>query len=215
MNKMITNVSEQEKKGSIEMFQKRLEEARLNSSLKSKEALAKAVGVNRATITNYETGERKPDIDRFIDLAYTLNVSYDYLLGYSNTPIREYHDTKEMTGLPDNAIKELNNFVKETKDETGLKEVAIDILKTIGYLIEKEKEYHIFRAISYFLFHTYETTDLLGQEFVEITDTTGATRLIPVSDLYNVSILEIERQLNRLKEDKDAENKTTNNKRKK
>lgn len=215
MNKVITNVSIQEKKGSADMFKERLKEARLNSSLKSKDALAKAVGVNRATINYYETGERKPDIDRFIDLAYTLNVSYDYLLGYSETPIREYHDTKEMTGLPDNAIKGLNNFVKETKEETGLKEVAIDILKTIGYLIEKEEEYHIFRTISNFLFHTYETTDLLGQEFVEITDTTGTTRLIPVSDLYNVDILEIERQLNRLKEDKDNANKTTNNKKKK
>lgn len=215
MNKVITNVSIQEKKGSADMFKERLKEARLNSSLKSKDALAKAVGVNRATINYYETGERKPDIDRFIDLAYTLNVSYDYLLGYSETPIREYHDTKEMTGLPDNAIKGLNNFVKETKEETGLKEVAIDILKTIGYLIEKEEEYHIFRTISNFLFHTYETTDLLGQEFVEITDTTGTTRLIPISDLYNVDILEIERQLNRLKEDKDNANKTTNNKKKK
>lgn len=215
MDKMVTNVSKQEKKGSADMFKERLKKARLNSSLKSKDALAKAVGVNRATITNYETGERKPDIDRFIDLAYTLNVSYDYLLGYSETPIRKYHDTKEMTGLPDNAIKGLNNFVKETKEKTGLKEVAIDILKTIGYLIEKEEEYHIFRTISNFLFHTYETTDLLGQEFVEITDTTGTTRLIPVSDLYNVDILEIQRQLNRLKEDKDTENKTTNNKKKK
>ena len=59
--------------------------------------------------------------------------------------------------------------MKETKDETGLKEVAIDILKTIGYLIEKEKEYHIFRAISYFLFHTYETTDFEGNK-ISFTD---------------------------------------------
>lgn len=215
MSKMIKSVFKQDKKGSIAMFKENLKKARINSNFKSKDALAKAVGITRTTLNNYEAGGRIPDIDRFIDLAYTLNVSYDYLLGYSDTPTREYHDTKEMTGLPDNAIKGLNNFVKETKEETGLKEVAIDILKTIGYLIEKEEEYHIFRAISYFLFHTYETTDLLGQEFVEITDTTGATRLIPVSDLYNVSILEIERQLNRLKEDKDAENKSMNNKKKK
>lgn len=212
MSKVITNVSNQ---GSVDMFKERLKEARGNSSLKSKEALAKAVGINRATINYYETGERKPSIEVLIDIANALNVSYDYLLGYSKTPTREYHDTKEMTGLPDNAIKELNKLVKETKDEAGLKEVAIDILKTIGYLIEKEKDYHIFRTISNFLFNTYETTDLLGQEFVEAKETSGNTRLIPISDLYNVDILEIERQLNRLKEDKDTENTTKNNKKKK
>ena len=103
MDKVITNVSKQENKGSVDMFKKRLKEARLNSNLKSKDALAKAVGVNRATINNYEKGKRQPDIDRFIDLTDALNVSYDYLLGYSPSPIREYHDTKEMTGLPDNA----------------------------------------------------------------------------------------------------------------
>lgn len=203
MEKVITNVN----KGNIDIFKERLKEARLNSSLKSKDALAKAVGVNRATINNYETGDRKPDIDRFIDLADVLNVSYDYLLGYSNSTIREYHDTKEMTGLSDKAIEVLNTFVKESKNEMGLKEIYIDILKTISYLIEKEEEYHILEKISNLFWRTYRTDDIFGEKFVEIEDKDGQINVFPVSDLYNAEVLQIIRQLIALKENKGTEEK--------
>jgi len=208
MNKKVTEVNIEKKEGNIDVFNVRLKEERIKAGFSSQEALAKEVGVDRVTINYYEQGNRKPDIEVFIKIADTLNVSYDYLLGYSNSPIRKYHETKDITGLSIEAIEVLNKLVKATKNDIGLKQLAIDQMKTINYLIENEENYQIFRDIASLLWNTYKTKDLLGQEFVEVVQTSGDINLIRVSDLNDIDILRIERQLNRLKEDIERAGKT-------
>ena len=208
MSEKVTEVNTQ-KTGKIDIFHKRLKQARIDAGFTSQDAFADKVGVNRVTINYYEQGIRKPDIEVFIKIADALNVSYDYLLGYSDTPIREYHDTKEITGLCDSPIKTLNDLVIELKSEIGLKEHAINKLKTINLLLEHESDYPIFSTISNFFFRTYNTFDFAGNEMLEVPDKSGNINFIPVSDLYNVELLEIEKQLNMLKDFLEAEKSST------
>ncbi len=46
--------------------------------------LAKAVGIDQRTISNYEIGKTNPDSDALIKLADFFGVSIDYLLGRTN-----------------------------------------------------------------------------------------------------------------------------------
>ena len=84
-------------------------------------------------------------ISSLVRIAKYFNVSTDYLLGlsYLQSTDEQYKATHALTGLSDKAIEKLNNLLKETKNEIGLKEVAIDNTKTINYLLEAEDEYHI------------------------------------------------------------------------
>ena len=156
-------------------------------------------------------------ISSLVRIAKYFNVSTDYLLGlsYLQSTDEQYKATHALTGLSDKAIEKLNNLLKETKNEIGLKEVAIDNTKTINYLLEAEDEYHILSIITDFLWRTYKTNDFFGQEIIEIVDNSGHINYFRVSDLYNGNLLELEKQLIKLKDNKDTENKTTNNKRKK
>lgn len=199
MNENVTKINT--KQSNIDVFSKRLKEARINAGLSSQKALAKLVEVDRVTINYYEKGDRKPDIEVFSKIADSLNVSYDYLLGYSESTKREYHNTREMTGLSDKAIEVLNNLVNETNNEIGLKELANDKIKTINYLIEKEDEYKILESIVRFLWRTYEINDFFGQKMVDIPDSSGNKISVPVSDLYNAELLEIQRKFGNLKAD--------------
>ena len=109
MSKNVTDVDKQEQKGNINLFAERLKEMRTKAGFSNQEDLAKKALISRGAISYYESGGRLPDISYFINIADTLNVSSDYLLGYSRSPIREYHDTKEITDLSDKAIEELKS----------------------------------------------------------------------------------------------------------
>lgn len=115
MSENVTNVSIN-KKGNIDVFKTRLKEKRQDKSYSQKQ-LAEEIGVDRATISYYEKGDRLPDIDTFINIADALQVSCDYLLGYSDTPIREYHDVQKITGLSDKAIRTLEKEALEVKKD--------------------------------------------------------------------------------------------------
>lgn len=91
----------------------RIRELRRNSDMNQAE-LAKILDVKTSTISGYESGYRNPDIEKFKLLADFFNVSYDYLLGESDSLKRENIDIAKRTGLSDEAIATL----------TSLKEVS-------------------------------------------------------------------------------------------
>lgn len=213
MSKKITDVNK--RKGNIDVFKKRLKEERTKAGFSTLEAFANKAKISKGAISYYESGDRKPHIDTFIYIADALNVSYDYLLGYSESPIREYHDTKEITGLSDKAIKVLNNLVKETKCKMGNPELAINKIKTINYLLEQEENFAFLDKLSDFLWNEYKTEYAEGLDVVKTEDILGNTHLFSLTDLNNINILEIERLLNKLKENIEAENIMKDNKNKK
>jgi transcriptional regulator with XRE-family HTH domain len=61
----------------------RLYELRNSHGITQKQ-LAEAIGVTIRTITNYENGSRKPDIDTLIAIADYFRVSLDYLCGLTD-----------------------------------------------------------------------------------------------------------------------------------
>lgn len=66
------------------IFHERLAEARKNAELSQKE-LADALGVDKSTVTKWETGDRRITIGDLIKVASVLKVSTDYLLGLTTS----------------------------------------------------------------------------------------------------------------------------------
>ena len=64
-------------------FKDRLKELRIEKEL-SQSKLAEKLGVDFRTISNWENGVRKPDIDTLVKIARFFDVSTDYLLGLVN-----------------------------------------------------------------------------------------------------------------------------------
>jgi len=64
-------------------FKERLQLLRALNGV-SQEKFAKAIGVSRMSISHYETGSRKPDIEVLLKTAEFFGVSADYLLGISD-----------------------------------------------------------------------------------------------------------------------------------
>ena len=61
-------------------FAERLKSLRLEKEL-SQVKLAEKLGVDFRTISNWENGVRKPDIDTLVEIANFFEVSTDYSLG--------------------------------------------------------------------------------------------------------------------------------------
>lgn len=95
-------------------FGKRLRELRKEHSI-SAEELAKIMGINKSTISRYETGKREPYIPFVQELALHFNVSMDWLVGRSDirTPNTDLGTLEKIyNSLPDTAKIELVNYAK-------------------------------------------------------------------------------------------------------
>jgi len=61
--------------------------------------LALKLNVSQSTISYYETGERKPDLDFLIQLADYFDVSIDYLVGRSCIKKANLHDENNASDI--------------------------------------------------------------------------------------------------------------------
>lgn len=71
--------------------------------------LAKAVGIDQRTISNYETGKSNPDSDALIRLADFFNVSIDYLVGRTK---KDFYGAEEKRRVIDEIISSLEDLKK-------------------------------------------------------------------------------------------------------
>ncbi len=85
----------------------RIKSAREETGI-TQEELAENVGISRAAIARYESGEIEPKIKNLVAIAQRLNVTTDYLLGLEIQPKDPL--TK---GLSEEAIKALEVFISE------------------------------------------------------------------------------------------------------
>ena len=67
-------------------FSERLKDLRTAKNL-TMEQLGNEIGSTRATISNFENGQRKPSLDMLIKLADYFDVSIDYLVGRTEDPL--------------------------------------------------------------------------------------------------------------------------------
>lgn len=63
----------------------RIKRLRTNAELTQSE-LAKYLGLERSTLTKYETGERRPDMNQLCKIADFFGVSVEYLIGRDTPP---------------------------------------------------------------------------------------------------------------------------------
>ncbi|CAI3698675.1 Transcriptional regulator with XRE-family HTH domain [Clostridium neonatale] len=102
----------------------RLKELRTDKNL-SQAKLAELFNISQQAVSHYEKGSRDIDSALLKNLAKFFNVSTDYLLGISD--IKNYTDDSNITialnsdtdydDLPDEAIKEINNFIDYVKEK--------------------------------------------------------------------------------------------------
>lgn len=109
-------------------FADRLKELRKSNSL-TQEDLGKILGVGKTTISMYENGNSTPNDEIKIKIADHFNVSMDYLIGKTN--IKEsadkildssehtiaLHSEYDYDDLPDEARKEIKNFIKYMREK--------------------------------------------------------------------------------------------------
>lgn len=219
MSKNVTDVDKQEQKGNINLFAERLKEMRTKAGFSNQEDLAKKALISRGAISYYESGGRLPDISYFINIADTLNVSYDYLLGYSRSPIREYHDTKEITGLSDKAIEELKRLGiavnTNTKEIDCFNQISKQEHYTLNYLLENNSKYHFFNDLGNFLFFKERNKELIELNQPITNDDLGYT--MTIKQWEATFKIALDEKLLNIKSDieKEVENTTKDNKKKK
>ena len=102
----------------------RLKQLRKSNNLTQTE-LGKILGVGKTTISMYETNNSTPNDEIKLKIAEYFNVSLDYLLG--KTDIRNYtednnatialHSDTDYDDLPEEARKEINNFIEFVKQK--------------------------------------------------------------------------------------------------
>jgi len=107
--------------------------------------LADTVGLTQGTIANYENGNRMPTVEVLINIAESLNISVDELLGYKKNSIKKSDSTsfnkEELIGLITNylVLKEEYKLVKAFqnyyKEKNNILYIFTDIVKPVMYKI--------------------------------------------------------------------------------
>ena len=90
------------------MLNERIREIRLARKISQVE-LAKALGVTKQSVSNWENDNIQPSIDMLVKIADALHVSTDYLLG------REERRVIDVTGLPENSIQHIQFIIDDIK----------------------------------------------------------------------------------------------------
>lgn len=107
----------------------------------TQEQFAELLGVSNGTVSGYERNYREPDFDTLIKIAKQLNVSIDYLLGYSD--IRNPYINN--TGLPDESnelVTRIAELIIHSKKIMSKKEenFILTVIKKYIETLEDDKE---------------------------------------------------------------------------
>lgn len=119
-------------------FSEQLKEIRETNDYSRKD-LAAAVNVSTAAISNYENGNREPDIKTLIRISEYLNVSVDYLIGQTDVNVHP-NDMKKIyykdisTGQLLNKLLNLNNTSRRLLVE------MLDCIETRQLIAERAKK---------------------------------------------------------------------------
>ena len=110
----------------------RLKELRLKAGL-TQQKLGDLVGITKVSVCCYEKGTRLPSLDTLVDLANTLNVDVDYLLGNDYYQVAD-NDIEYAISLS----KEEIQFIKEIRKYGFLHNTLIEDPKRFTDLIYKK-----------------------------------------------------------------------------
>ncbi len=105
-----------ERKNENHIFAKHLREL-LDDAGHTQQEVADYVGVTRQAVAQWKDGKTIPDINNFRALARFFDVPYEYLIGDTESRVREHFDLLGTLGLSDAAIHALQSYRSEQPDE--------------------------------------------------------------------------------------------------
>ncbi len=114
------------------VFGKRLKETRKKANI-TQQQLGNMVGVTKVSICCYENGTRTPTLETLIDLADSLNVHLNYLLGVDALAIDEDDKTNTV-----NIAKDEIELIKELRKHIKLYEKMLDDPKRVMDYFEQK-----------------------------------------------------------------------------
>lgn len=103
----------------LNSFATRLKELREEKQL-NQGKLANDLGISRGSISFYENGDRKPDIEILDRISKYFDVPVDYLLGYTDIRRKENVNMGKELGLSDVVINQLKEWNGVEEDITVL-----------------------------------------------------------------------------------------------
>ena len=110
-------------------FQTRLRELRLKNNLSQLE-LSKKLNISNVTLSQYENGVRRPDINTISDFADFFGVTADYLLGRSSNPQLSHDAKSKATELEEDFPDGISVLYRANKNLTPeQKEVMLRMIK--------------------------------------------------------------------------------------
>lgn len=128
----------------------------------SQEEFAIEVGMGLSTLKKYISGKCAYSYEMLILFAEKLECSYDYLLGMSKSPNREFHEIIEQTRLSEEAVEKIIKYAKKYDEEFE----ARRYIKSLDYVLV---ENGMFSSIcDFFLGSKY--TNKLMQEWCDIIE---------------------------------------------
>lgn len=97
------------------------------------------VSISTTQLMKYENPDESNvmSVENMMAIADYYGVSYDYLLGYSNSKKRENHDISEEIGLSDEAVDKLKYYNKEN-------DLYIDML---NFLLENKNTFELVHLV--------------------------------------------------------------------
>ncbi|MCP3028793.1 helix-turn-helix domain-containing protein [Halobacillus sp. A5] len=126
------------------MLSQRLKYSRKTKGLTQSE-LANKIKTTKGTVSNYENGYSTPSNEMLISLANALDVSVDYLLGRSETTVKEpekneYDTINEINKLMDKyGVEDAAFFDLEKWKAMGPEQIR-ELESYFQYLLRKSKE---------------------------------------------------------------------------
>lgn len=93
----------------------------------TQQKFADMMGMKIETLHKYISGRNAYSLQLLIEFAEKLDCSYDYLLGYSKSPQREYHEIAEQTRLSEKAIQKLTQYASHYDDNFEAKRFIMSL----------------------------------------------------------------------------------------
>lgn len=119
-------------------FQTRLRELRLRNNLSQLE-LSKKLNISNVTLSQYENGVRRPDINTISDFADFFGVTADYLLGRSSNPQLSYNSKSKVSELEEDFPEGVSVLYRANKNLTPeQKEVMLRMIKATFFEDEEK-----------------------------------------------------------------------------
>lgn len=151
--------------------------------------VANEIGISRASLSYYESGDRKPDINTLYALAQYYHVSSDYLLGLTDVASQDIdrQAISKRTGLSQDAICHLellkNSISAQNLEETSV--IRLLVLKTINLILEEADD--LLYNLAYYFFVSFTH---FGDWFDELEDSHPISELSLSNKLFRISYSE-------------------------